>query len=553
MTKVVKENLIYLFTFSLVVLFTFWKLPQTFYQQDEWHALGHNLVGGIENIIRYTSPIKLFFAEGKPLNKTLNLLFFGFFKFDVAPVAIFSITSHLLNSVLVFFLVRRLFQKITIAFLASLFFTVNSVSHQAVTWAATAAVLPATSLILLSVLAYFKFLEKEKKGWRNLSFGLAILSLFFKETGTFLFLLIPVIFLIFGKRVTLGKLFNIHLPLFIYGGLMFTFRLTELFLTTEPAAGFISGGQNFIATVVFHLILYPLTSLFQIFIPPLDFYRLMPTLTKIQYKFLISTPLIDLVAQSVVADLVSVIGSMAILGSLMFLVNKSKEEPLKKNIVFALALFFLSFLPYAVLDRDSSYFSSRYFYIGAIGGGMIFGYFIGFLSGLNKYLKLLILGLAALYLYHHVSIVRSDINYQVNLGNERRAFLESIRKDYPKLEKNNIFYITSNKAFLADVTNPFQNGLGYTLAVWYYDSGNIPSQLLEENFLWDLGSEGYRKIDDKEFGYFQDLDKMVQVMKENNLSKDIVHAFYYDSKTRQILDNTQEIQKRLATISALRR
>lgn len=553
MIKVVKENLIPLFTLSLIILLTFWNLPRTFYQQDEWQALGHNLIEGINNLTKYSSPIQIILGEGRPLTRALNLLFFGFFKFDLVPIAIFSIIFHTLNTFLVFFLVKRISPKTFLAFFTSLFFAVNSVSHQAVTWAAAAGTLPATTLILLSILTYFRFLEDEEKQWLYFSFGSAILSLFFKETGLFLFVFLPLLSLLFKKKATCKDFLVTHLPLFVYGGLLLTFRMIELFLRTEHVAGFVGGGKNFIGTVIFHLILYPLTSLFQVFVPSLDLYRLTPILTKIQYKFLLGSPFIDLVAQSVVADLAAVMGSAVLLGFLIYAINRTKDEVMKRNILFALSLFFLSFLPYAVLHRESSYLSSRYFYVGGVAGGMIFGYIVIFLADLSKYFKWVILGLVALYLYHHASIIRNDINYQVSLGNQKKAVLLGIKKAYPKLEKDNIFYVTSDKAFYGDITNPFQNGLGYILEVWYYDSGNIPKEFLTENFLWDLGSEGYRKIGERGFGYFQDINKMIQVMKENNLSKNIVHAFYYDSKTGQILDNTQEIQERLATISALRK
>lgn len=553
MIRLIKNNRFCLVSLAIITLFTFWDLPRTFYQQDEWQTLGHNLVEGVGNIASNVSVIQLFFARGRPLSRVLYLIFVGFFRFDLAPIAIFSITTHIFNSFLVFLLVKEILRKTSVAFLASLFFAVNSVSHQAITWAAAVGTLPATSLILLSILSYFRFLKQKEKRWLYSSFGLAILSLFFKETGAFLFILLPIIFLLFKKKTTLKKLLNIHLPLFIYGGLMLIFRIIGLFFRTEHVAGFVGGGKNFIGTAIFHLILYPLTSLFQVFVPPLNLYQLTPTLTKIQYKFLIGSPMIDLVAQSIVADMVAVVGSMAILGLLMLLINKSKDTITKRNVLFALAFLFLSFLPYVVLHRESSYLSLRYFYVGVVGGGIIFAYIIFFLAGLSKYLKWIVLGLVAIYLYHHASIIRSDINYQVNLGNERRAILDAIKKDYPKLGKDTIFYVTSDKAFYGEITNPFQNGLGYVLEVWYYDSGNIPKEFLEENFLWDLGSEGYRKIGDRGFGYFQNLDKMVKAIKDNKLSLNIVHAYFYDAKNGQLINNTDEIRQKIATISAGRK
>lgn len=91
------------------------------------------------------------------------------------------------------------------------------------------------------------------------------------------------------------------------------------------------------------------------------------------------------------------------------------------------------------------------------------------------------------------------------------------------------------------------------MEVWYYDSGNIPKGFLEENFLWDLGSQGYRKAANGGFGYFQDLDKMVEAIKENNLSLNLVHAYFYDAQNKRITNNTGEIKRKVATFSGLRK
>ena len=58
-------------------------------------------------------------------------------------------------------------------------------------------------------------------------------------------------------------------------------------------------------------------------------------------------------------------------------IKKDTKEYLKFNIsVFALLFFFSSMLIYVFLDRDSSYLSSRYFYLAAVPAGIIFGYFL---------------------------------------------------------------------------------------------------------------------------------------------------------------------------------
>src|SRR3989344_5394539 len=95
----------------LVITYTFRRLPQTFYQQDEWMVLGHNLVDGISNITKYSTPYGLLIGDGRPLGRALNLIFFGLIKFDLRAEAYFAIAMHSVNAYLVYLLTDRLFRK----------------------------------------------------------------------------------------------------------------------------------------------------------------------------------------------------------------------------------------------------------------------------------------------------------------------------------------------------------------------------------------------------------------------------------------------------------
>lgn len=555
MLKLFKDRL-YLFLIPIVALWTFWQLPNTFYQQDEWQTLGHNLVQGAGSFLN-ANPLLLFFGELRPFSTVIYYLFLGVFKLTVLPASIFAVSLQLLNSFLTYYLVYKLTKNKLIALLASLFLIVNSVSHQAITWVSAVGTLPAVTFILVAIIMYLRYFDKPKNKYLAVGLLSTILSLLFKGVGLFLFILLPMMFFIFQKRQinkkNLIEVFRINLWLFIFGFVMIAIRLGQFFIRTGSVAGYanVSGNSSVLPTIILHSVLYPLTSLFQSFIPPLDFYPSMSDIAKFQYKFLVGSPIVDLVAQSAVSDLIAVLGSIFILGFLLFAIYKSKNKITSRNIIFALIFFLLSFLPYVFLDRDSSYLSSRYFYVGIVASGIIFGYIVYFLLGINKYLNWLILFLAALFLFHHASVVRSDISYQVSLGDQRKAVLIGIKNLYPNIDKNSIFYVTSDKQYYGDVTNPFQNGLGYVLEVYYYDSGNIPKDFLSQNFLWDLGAEGYKRQGDYGFGYYQNIDKMASDMKTNKLKVGLVHAFFIRSADTKVLNITSEIRSRISTISAI--
>ena len=543
---------------SFITILVFLNLPKTFYQQDEWQTLGHLQAKGLE-VFFSVSPMQLFFGELRPLSTILYWLLFGFFKFTVVPVAIFAIFFQILNSSLVFYLADKITKKRTVAYVASIFLIVNSVSHQAVTWASAVATLPAATLILIAIIMYLKYLEMGDKKYLAVSFLSTIFSFYFKGIGLSLFILLPLMTFVYTKKMisrkNLQETFFINLPLLAFGFLVLIFRFIEVFFRTEKVAGFAlgTGNSSFSQTVLFHLFLYPLTSLFQVFVPPLDLYFLTPVIIKLQYKFLIGSPLTDLVAQTIVADMVSIAGAAVLLSLLGFMMYKRKDKIMNRNIFFVLLFFFLSFLPYIILDRGSAYLESRYFYVGTIGAGLLLVYVVYFLVNINKYLKWITIFIVFLYLLHHAGIVQKDINYQVNLGNQRKSVLNSIKSLKPKLEDKTIFYVTGDKEYYGPITNPFQNGLGYVLEVWYYDSGKIPREFLTGNFLWDLGSESYREKGKYGFGYFQDIDKMAKVMEKDKLSISMVHAFYIKSKEKRVLNIDEEVKGRLATISAIPR
>ncbi len=540
----------YLPIIIVIALLIFWDLPKTFYQQDEWQAIGHNLVQGINNIIFYTTPEQLLLGGGRPLSRALNLILLNYFKFEIFPIAAFAVAIHIINSALVFLLAKKLFNKTWISFTASLFFMVSSVSSQAVTWAAAVGGLPATTFLILSVIFFIEFLKSEKRNVLYASYFLGLISLLFKESALFLFILFPLTYFTFKEKIKIKEAISVHLPLLFYGILIGIFRYLGLFFRSDNAVGFVNAGESPIKSAIVHVILYPLTSIFQIFVPPTDLYNLTPQIIKIQYKFLIDSPARDLVAQSIAADMVSVIGAFLILGLTLLLIYRLKDRTTKKGIIFCLAFFFLSFLPYMVVHRESSYLSSRYFYVGAVTASILFGFVVYYLSNLNKFVKILIIPLVIVFLYHHASIIRTEINYQEKIGLERIKVLNGIKEIYPNPDNNSIFYVISDKNYYGNITNPFQNGLGYVLQVWYFDTGKIPKAFLEENYLWDLGAEGYKSKGALGFGYYQDIDKMIDEINIKKLEPEMVHGFFIDSNNQAVIDITKETRERVSSLSA---
>lgn len=542
----------FIFIFSLLY---FCGLQQTFYQQDEWQTLGLNITNGVRPIFSQGATAALF-GETRPLSAIMYLVLLGYFQFTVTPAFIVAIVLHALNTFLVYDLILRLTGKKQIAWLAGLFFAVNSVASQAVTWVSAVGTLPATTFLVLSIRSYLLYFERPQNKYLLYGLLFAVISLLFKGVGMFLFILLPLMFVIY-KRPSFrlrdsADLIRKNAVLFGVGAAMVLVRLSSLF-TASPAAGYTqaAGNSKIALTLAYRAVLYPLTALFQLFIPPLNLYEKTQMFARLQYMFLATSPVVDLVAQSVIADMFALVGSLGIIICLIALVFKARNGKVTKNITFALSFLFLSMLPYFFLNRDGSYFSGRYYYVSVIPVSMIFGYILEFFINKRPWGRTFGIMFILVLCMTHIHATWTGIAHQREMANYRKILLSGIKEDYPNPAKDSIFYVTSDRNFLGEITNPFQSGLGYVLEVWYYNSGNIPKSFITDNWLWDLGTEGYKKEGEYGFGYFQDMDKMAQVFRSGDVSPDIIRAYYFDTKAGIVRAVHAEVRSKMATFSAM--
>ena len=74
---------------------------------------------------------------------------------------------------------------------------------------------------------------------------------------------------------------------------------------------------------------------------------------------------------------------------------------------------------------------------------------------------------------------------------------------------------------------------------------NFPACLFKEKFLYALLSEDYKFCQGRGLGYYRKFDKLLKALKENNLSKENVVAFYYNSEEKSLTDITVKIRSNL--------
>lgn len=522
-----------------LIIFVYWDSTKAFYQQDEWSTLGLIYAYGRDFLFINTKSIfNLLLGQGRVFSNLFSYLLIGKFPFDITYISLFGIVLHAVNTVLVFFLARKIIKNGVSSLLASLFFGLNSVCFQAVVWsAAIINTLPATTFIILSVFCYLDYLDRNKRNSLLLTFLFLYLSLHFKETGLYLFLLFPAISLLF-KRYSLKKFVRNYWAFIIFGLLTISSWLIQFKLVPTEKDLFLTGSSpNFLITLVTRSILYPLTSFSLVFIPQgvaLDFVK---RITSFYYPS-IPSEVFNLVAQTAVLDSIAIFASLFLLLVILFLFKDEKKSR-RSSMIFLLAFTALSYLPYVGIAKSYSYLESRYYYLASVGAGILLGFLLSkFLSRPKKsYIKFLILFPFVIYIFFHAGFVRKDLSELVANGEVRKVLLEGIFSIKPKLsEGKSVFYVTGDRNFYVSEGNrlPLQQGTGYTLMVWYYSKNPQLKPLIKEGFLWDLGSQGYKEVDGFGFGYFWDKDKLEDVIQKERIKPAEVTALYYDSKARKL-------------------
>lgn len=549
-----KELILIILFYFLVILFIYSNFPKTFFQQDEWAIFGF-LIYWAKAGLNWFQRLFVFEQEVHilPFSNLLSYSQFKLFGLNFAPYAFSSILLHSLNSFLVFYLSYLILKKKRLSFVVGLLFAVNSISHQAVTWVATTTgTVNATFFLLLSLIFFFK---------RNLLLSLLmfLISLGFKESSIFLFAFLPVSWLIFERKITLTKFKKIMIPLLVVSFLYFGLRIL-LAIHAPPSSN--APETNFQPSAwvyLYRLISLPLKAISQSLIPANFILGLSKILVFVAYPHFAPEGTPDpYLVESVAADIVTYgLTSMILISSwFVFKYFKTlKEDKLLRSLIFSLSFIAFGCLPLILIPGKAGYFSifePRHFYILSFGSCLLLGILI---FSLSKWLtkkntkRLMIVFLVPFLLFHSLKI-RADINSQVKNSELRKRILTQISSLYPILPEKVIFYTESDKAYYGlppeETILPFQSGFGQTLLVWYNAHGqNFPSCFFKEKFLYVLLSEDYKFCQGRGFGYFRKFELLTKALKENNLPKESVIAFSYNSTNQSLTDITQKIRKQL--------
>lgn len=566
LTKI-RSHFLPIIIFAATIFLVFKTLPDTFFQQDEWSTFGRHIYrGSTGGMMKFFSDSLI--AAGKvhfnPILEILYYLEFKQFGINFAGYALVSMAIYFINILLVYYLSILLLKNKYLSILVAALFSVNSISHQAVTW--ISASLQTQGAILFSLLfsvLFLNYLTQEKKS-RKLLY-LSLLSIFtalmFKETALSFFLL-PVFLVFYSKEKNLMAFKNILIPVSVALAIYTLLRIV-VFINAPPIILGLTEVLEQPRPIVhiYRLISLPFKVLPESIIPTEFLLNFSRTIVHLAYPHFITadgTPNPYLI-ETAGLDLVNYVLSVVILGifyGCYQIFKKQKRDELAKALIVSLVVIIGSTLLVVFIPGKAGYVSiiePRHLYGATIGSSLFlvlcFYAFFHFLTKKKNKALLLITIFILPIIFIHIRLVKRDLAILKARSDLRKSFLVTVEKNYPVLPKKVIFYVQSDQAYygmpVEEKNLPVQSGFGRMLMVWYQDKEKFPGCFYKDVFLHDLIAQGYRYCDGRGFGYFRQYNKLKEALKENQLSPDDVFAFSWEGKTEEFKNITDEIRDKL--------
>lgn len=551
------------FVYFILGLLTFWKLFFTYFQQDEWAIFGNYIYWEKAGLSWWD---RLFiYEQGTHVAPLSNIFFypqFKLFSLHFGYYAFINILIHVLNAYLLYILALLLTKNKKISILTGIFFLVNSIVQQAVTWTGTSlGTTGSVTFLLLSFIFLTKNLigKNQIKGWLIASFCW-ILSVLFKETSVFFILVIPLLWLLYSSNKNIWRFFKLYsffvIPFMVY--LLFRVMLI-IFWGESSGQASIAIEQPNIFVYFFKIATFPLKFIAQSFIPETYIIAIGKVIVLLGYPHFVQGGTPDpYIVETVASDIVSYLIAFGILGLSVFLCTTKtmRELEIRKVVLAAVLLISLSSLPFIFIPGKAGYISlidGRHLYLTSVFSSILLSSLLLSIYktiGNKRVITLLIIIGIVGYIGMNILQIRKALNTQMGLAFTRKTILQKIYISYPHIPKNVVFYTESNTAFygLPDEEKilPFQSGLGQTLLVWYNDHGeNIPSCFFQGKYLYVLLSQDYKECGGRGFGYYRNINLLKESLAANDLSAKNVIAFRYNSFTNSVIDITKELQNKL--------
>ncbi|CAN5301039.1 hypothetical protein BH10PAT1_BH10PAT1_2960 [soil metagenome] len=548
-----KKNKLFFVVCSFLFFFLFFviikKIFSGFFQQDEWLAFSEyiRISFNFKNFINDLFALNA--THYVPLGRLAGFLEYKFFGLNYLFYAVFDVILHVFSVLLVYIFSKNLIKNNRFAIVSAVIFFAADYGYQVVSWpAGNLQNQISVILALVSLLYFFKFIRIKTRKMFWFSYFLLCVSILFKENAIAFFVFLPFIFYFYSDSKLRKKYFY---PLFIFltGVVYGIFKLFIIFNSSVTET--VVGSQSKFS-LIYNLITFPVKGIAQTIIP-VDLELMIAHRIALFFPSKISggigTTAFDIFVEKRLLEILSFLIFSVILAVSILIYKKIKDKKFKKGIIFGLVFVMINSFIYALSPGRVGIISiidSRNLYFLTFGSAILISIFIYLFFQKNRKLSLI---LFILFIGMNIFYLNSDISLVTNYGNTREYILDNIKNDYPNLPNHAVIYTESDSSFYGlpddEKIMPFQSGFGQTLLVWYESSQNFPKKFFKDNFLWEIGSEGYKEINGTGFGYFRNYDELQKAYVENNLTPNNIIAYKYYSKENILKDITNEVRQKL--------
>jgi len=523
---------------------------------DEWRGIADVFTHGV-NTISYQGKIVTItwgnigqlLLRGRVLGVLLVNRLLMLSLLDPTLLSLFAVIFHIINSCLVYAICVSITKNRLFSSFAGLFFALSNTHNEVFTWIGAGIL---TLCSMTGALLTFFILTARIRQWKIYAVVLALLIAFIsyelKENTAFLFPFIMVFLYVYRRELkeVSGKI----LPAIVVSIVLFSLGLTyaqKIQLVNMQVTNISSA----LGKILFNIVFYPSVLLSQNYIPYQVVMAIRMQLLKIpEYFFLPITETIGINGNLFLFDLLSLALSFLII----FCVSEvyRRHEHLRRIIFFGAVFYIFSFIPVAirVVTRSNGYITFYYLYYQSFAASiwisclMVYG-----TDFFRKKTKIpVVLCVAVFYfiflIYENITGARTAIV----LGSKSKQFIRSFKQLNITVPNKPIFYVQSNTAFsLGGITTrlPFMLGSGFILSILNYQSGNIPSELLDQRYLEPFDSVGYMEIKEKGYGFFWNYADLKKEFTENpKLTPDQVIGLHYNFDGN-LVDITKEVRTEL--------
>lgn len=206
MQKYIKINILLLITIIITFFLYFPTYEAKFLSWDDTKYITENsIITNIspENIIKIFS--STYFSNYHPITSISFALDYYYFNTNAGYYHLINIIIHIINGLLVFFFINKLFKVPGISLLSAVLFLVHPMHSESVAWISERKDLIYSMFFLCSMITYIFYLEKKKRKFIYLSFISFIFSLLSKSMATTLPLVLIMIDYIFYNNKNATK------------------------------------------------------------------------------------------------------------------------------------------------------------------------------------------------------------------------------------------------------------------------------------------------------------------------------------------------------------